>query len=281
VLDRVKIVNFLVVLLALCAVGGTVSFFLMGSRRLTERLPQSGPLVLMDQPAWTSEEMINGIYESVGAREFRLQATRLDALASRLEAICWFENVRVQRTADALMARADWRQPVALVKSGTTRFYVDANSVALEYVPLVNLPLVTVTNIPLVRRPPLGRVVERDDLKAAVALISLLRFMDEKAIAKKPLLREIESVDMANYRGRRKQGSPHIVLYAHDKTPIEWGAEIGSWAQFMEASDEEKLGRLYTYYRERETLQGGVKHINLWNPREIPRPSHQVQVPPR
>lgn len=278
-LDRAKIVQTLLILLAFGAVGGLVIFFVMGERYTLSRLPETGPLVLVDQPAWTSEEMIDSIYALAGAREFPLRANSLKHVAARLEETCWLENVKVQLARDSMIARADWHQPIALVKSGTTRFYVDATGVALEHVALTNLHLVTVTNLGIPRPPVFGRVVDRDDLKAAVALISLLRLMDGQSVPAKPLLREIESVDMKNFRGRRDKDASHIILYTQDKTPILWGAEIGNWAQFMEASDEEKLGRLYTYYQERGTLQGGVKRINLREPREIPRPSAQVQAP--
>lgn len=280
-LDRTKIVQTLLILLAFSAFGGLFFFFIVGERYTTSRLPQTGPLVLMDPPAWTSEELINDIYATAGAREFPLTANSLKRVAARLEETCWLDHVKVQLTGESLIARADWHQPIAMVKSGTTRFYVDAVGVALEHVPLTNLPLVTVTNLGIPRPPAFGRVVDRDDLKAAVALISLLRLMDEQSVPVKPLLREIESVDMKNFRGRRDKDASHIVLYTLDKTPILWGAEIGNWAQFMEASDEEKLGRLYTYYQERGTLQGGVKRINLREPREIPRPAAQVQAPTR
>ncbi len=280
-LDRTKIVQTLLILLAFSAVGGLLIFFVMGERYATSRLRQTGPLVLTDPPAWTSEELIGGIYAAAGAREFPLTANSLRRVAARLEETCWLENVKVQLTGESLIARCDWHQPIVFVKSGTTRFYVDATGVALEHVSLTNLPLVTVTNLGIPRPPTFGRVVDRDDLKAAVALISLLRLMDEKSVPAKPLLHEIESIDMKNFRGRRDKDASHILLYTLDKTPILWGAEIGNWAQFMEASDEEKLGRLYTYYQERGTLQGGVKRINLREPREIPRPSVQAQVPTR
>jgi hypothetical protein len=106
-----------------------------------------------------------------------------------------------------------------------------------------------------------------------------MQWMDRQTVPTKPLLDEIESINVSNFGGRRERGAAHIVLYAKDKTPIYWGAEIGAWAQFVEASDEEKLARLYTCYQERGTVQGGVKYIDLRLPREIPRPAPQVANP--
>jgi hypothetical protein len=281
-MDRDKVVRMMLTFLACVAAVGIVFLFIFGERYLLRRHPQRGPLVLVGQPAWASEEMVESVYQAAGAREFPLHTESLERVAERLEQSCWLENVRVQLTTDSMTAHADWLQPVALVKYGTTRFYVDQHCVALEAVTLTNLPLVTLKNIKVPRRPPLGRVVDRDDLKAAVALVSVLKVMDHEIVPSKPLLREIESIDMENYRGRKKKNAPHIIIYTLDKTPIEWGAELDSWAQFMEAPDQVKLSRLYTYYKDRQyTLQGAVKHINLHMPEEIPRPSQKYQTPSR
>jgi len=48
---------------------------------------------------------------------------------------------------------------------------------------------------------------------------------------------------------------------------------MGKWQQHLELSDEEKLASLYSYYKDYGTLSGGVKFINLRDPRDnIPLP---------
>jgi hypothetical protein len=59
---------------------------------------------------------------------------------------------------------------------------------------------------------------------------------------------------------------PHIVLFAKDKTRIIWGAELGCWQRYLEAPDEDKLARLYNYYKQFGSLLDGVKYIDLRSP---------------
>ena len=97
--------------------------------------------------------------------------------------------------------------------------------------------------------------------------------MDKLTTPDKPLLYEIDSIDVSNFNGRENRQFPHIVLYAKDKTEIIWGAEIGNWARHFEAKDEEKLAKLYSYYKEHGSLLEGVKYINLRDPQDdIPLP---------
>ena len=63
------------------------------------------------------------------------------------------------------------------------------------------------------------------------------------------------------------------MLYAKDNTPIMWGAAVGKWQQHLESTDEQKLAKLYGYYREFGKLSGGTKFINLRDPKDnIPLP---------
>ncbi|GAJ08013.1 unnamed protein product, partial [marine sediment metagenome] len=65
----------------------------------------------------------------------------------------------------------------------------------------------------------------------------------------------------------------HIVLYTTDDTEVIWGAELGKWQQHLEATDAEKLAKLYAYYEEYGSLLGDVKYINLRDPQDrIPLP---------
>jgi hypothetical protein len=77
----------------------------------------------------------------------------------------------------------------------------------------------------------------------------------------------------ANYNGRKNDRRPHIILYAKDNTEITWGAELGKWQRHLESTDEQKLAKLYGYYKEYGTLSGRAKYINLRDPRDkIPLP---------
>jgi len=97
--------------------------------------------------------------------------------------------------------------------------------------------------------------------------------MDESVTPEKPLLNEIDSIDMSNFNGRQHNSQPHIILYTKDNTEIIWGAEFGTWQRHLEATDGEKLAKLYGYYKEYGSLSGGAKYINLRDPQnDVPLP---------
>ena len=99
--------------------------------------------------------------------------------------------------------------------------------------------------------------------------------MDKSFTPKKPLMFEIDRIDVTNFRGRRNEGESHIVLYTKGNIPIIWGAEWGKWQQYLELPDQEKLAGLWDHYLQRGTLMGGVKYlyINLRDPQDkIPLP---------
>ena len=83
--------------------------------------------------------------------------------------------------------------------------------------------------------------------------------MDSLVTPGKPLLFEIDSIDVRNFNGRRSRSKPHIVLYTKDNAEIVWGAEIGTWQRYMEATDEDKLAKLYSHYEEFGTLLNGIQ----------------------
>ena len=91
--------------------------------------------------------------------------------------------------------------------------------------------------------------------------------MDAVVCPDKPLLREIDRIDVSNFDGRKNKLRPHIVLYTKDNTQIIWGAEIGTWQRHLESPDDDKLAKLYTYYQQNGTLSG-VKYINLRDPQQ-------------
>jgi len=97
--------------------------------------------------------------------------------------------------------------------------------------------------------------------------------MDRSETPDKPLLDEIGRIDVSNFNGRDNSRQAHIILYTKDNTEIIWGAELEKWQQHLESTDEEKLAKLYSHYKEYGTLSGDVKFINLRVPQDnIPLP---------
>jgi len=235
------------------------------------------PLELAYVPGWVTEQLKERIYTAAAADGKGLTVSEDTArrVQANLEALAsWLADVRVRTLADRIRVEARWRKPLALVKLGLERFYVDQELVVLEYVPVPALPMVAVTGLSTVlQMPQPGKVWDRADLAAAVAILAKLDRMDQLLVPDKPLLREIARIDVSNFGGRENPRQPHIMLYAKDNTQIIWGAEVGAWAQHLESTDAEKLAKLYGYYKQCGSLLNQAKYINLRDPRDkIPLP---------
>jgi hypothetical protein len=227
-------------------------------------------LELVDVPAWVNSQLKEKVY--VAARgdgnDLRLVQQNIE------REVVWLDEVKVQIRHNALRIEGRWRRPVGLVKSGVRRFYVDVEQVVLDFVAMPRLPIVEITGLSLIiKMPPSGEVWGRDDLAAAITLLDRLDRRDKIEVSQKPLLSEIDRIDVSNFNGRENSRLPHIVLYAKDNTEIIWGAEVGKWQQHLESTDEQKLAKLYSYYKENGTLSGDAKYINLCDPQDdIPLP---------
>ncbi len=235
-----------------------------------------GSLELVGVPAWVNDQLKEKICAAARANgeDLKLDEDAARSVQNNLEReVAWLQNVTVRTTHDTIRIEAQWRKPIALVKRGLRKFYVDAEMVVLDFVPIPTLPIVKVKGLSLITKvPPPGTVWQGEDLAAAVDVLAGLDEMDKLITPDKPLLYEIDSIDVSNFKGREDIRFPHIVLYATDNTEIIWGAEIGTWQRYLEATDGEKLLKLYGYYKEHGSLLG-VKYIKLCDPQDnIPLP---------
>ena len=235
---------------------------------------QNGPVVLVDTPEWVTEQLKAKILATAGGRTFRLDEEAARLVAENLKTSAWLSNINTLTTDKSIDVHATFRKPIALVKSGLSNFYVDAEQVVLDYVPMPHLLIVEIRGLtPVVIMPKFGQVWRRDDLAAAIKILERINRRDKMDTPAKPLLREIAAIDVSNYQGRKNSSRPHIVLYTRDNTEIQWGAELGAWQKYLESTDEQKLAKLYGYYKEKGTLSGRVQYINLRDPRDnIPLP---------
>jgi len=268
------------VLAAVCVLCGIAIGLVLLEKYVGETTPASadeaGP-VLVDIPTWVNEQLKERVYAAArghGENPRLDEDAALSVQRNITEQIAWLDDVKVRITSGRLCIEGRWRKPVALIKSGLYKFYVDAEQVALNYVPMPSLTIVQVTGLPLVTAvPPLGKVWHRNDLAAAIKILDRLDRMDKSLTPDRPLLREIDRIDVSNFKGRQNSNDSHIILYSKDNTEIMWGAEMGAWQRHLESTDEEKLAKLYHYYETYGTLSGGVKYINLRDPRDkIPLP---------
>jgi hypothetical protein len=265
---------------AACIVVGIVAGFSFLEKYVKETTPISDETVrleLANVPAWVNDQLKQKVLAAARGDGWDLM---LDENAAGpvqqniAREVVWLDEVTVQRTHDGFHIEGRWRRPVVLVKSGLLQFYVDAEQVVLDFVEMPHLPIVKITGLPLITKiPPLGEVWGRDDLAAAIEIIKQLEQMDRLVTPDKPLLYKIGRVDVSNFNGRENTQHPHIVMYTKDNTQIIWGAEVGKWQRYLESTDEQKLAKLYGYYKEYGTLSGGAKYINLRDPQDnIPLP---------
>ncbi len=232
---------------------------------------------LIGVPAWVSEPLKEKVYAAVkgyGENPILDEDAALSVQRQIVERIAWMDDVKVRINHGRLQIAGRWRKPVALIKSGPFQFYVDAEMVALDYVPMPHLTIVEVAGLPpVITVPPLGDIWSRNDLAAAIQILAQLDKMDRMQTPDKPLLQEIDRIDISNYKGRHNDNEPHILLYSKDNTKIIWGAEIGTWQRYLESTDEEKLAKLYYYHKTYGLLSGQAKVINICDPRDkVPLP---------
>ena len=265
---------------AACILVGIVAGFSFLEKYVKETTPLSDNTVrleLANVPAWVNNQLKEKVLAAArgDGEDLRLDENAAGPVQQNIaREVVWLDEVTVQRTHDGFRIEGRWRRPVGLIKSGLSRFYVDAEQVVLDFLAMPHLPIVKITGLPLITRtPPLGEVWGREDLASAIEIIKRLEQMDKLVTPDKPLLYEIDRVDVSNFSGRVTSKLPHIVMYAKDNTQIIWGAEVGKWQRYLESTDEQKLAKLYGYYKEYGTLSGGAKYINLRDPQDnIPLP---------
>jgi hypothetical protein len=267
---RNSLIFISIVLGVVCILAAAGIGFIFLEKYVKKEVPieeKQAVLKLVDVPAWANGQLEEKIYTAAraGSKSLKLDDQAAHRVQRNIESqVAWLTNVKVQTTNEALLISAKWRKPLAIIKPGEQQFYVDEDLVVLDFVPVSNLPIVTVKGLSAaLKTPAVGQPWRHDDLAAALAIIARLDRMDKLVTPDKPLLYEIESIDVSNFDGHQSHRSPHIVLVAKDGTQIVWGAEIGTWQRYLEAPDEEKLTSLYAYYKEYGSLLNGVRYINL------------------
>jgi len=230
-----------------------------------------GPLAYAKLPAWVNQEWKDSIYKVVGEGPFPLNDESAKKIAEQLETIAWLSNVKTQVTPEFIMVQADYRRPVGLVDLGNDRkYYLDEQMVVLDYLPLDTLPIIEIKGIASPRSIPApGNRWAAEDAHAAVQLLDILYKMDfnfqQKEQLEKPLLDEIESIDVSNFAARKSTSEPHIFLSVKDGvTQVNWGASWGQAARYLEQTEKDKLIDLYQFFMDNSnTLQGAAKYIEL------------------
>jgi len=236
---------------------------------------REGSLTLVAIPGWADCNLRERVAEIAGGTRFPLTEDTAALVARNLAPMAWLDDLDVQVTHNAVRVKARWRKPVALidVPEDRKKIYVDADLVVLDYLPMPHLPIVEIKGVDLNVVPRPGQMFDQQDLAAGVALVVLLGRMDAQVTPKNPLLEQIASIDVHNFNGHQNPREPHVTLRSKDGTQIIWGAEIGEWTKQLEATDEQKLAKLYAYYRDYGSLSAGARYINLRDPQDkVPQP---------
>ncbi len=259
----------------LCFLVGSGAFLRYAEAYVRTVTPaEEGSLVLVGVPQWANWELKNRVAQFACGTHFPLTEDTASTLARNLASMSWLADVGVRVTHDSVLVNARWRKPVVMIEIRETasKIYVDKDLVVMDHMPMPHLPIVEAKGVALNVVPPPGQVFDEGDLSTAVALALLLNRMDIEHGLKNPLLDQIASIDVANYKGRKypRGSQPHITLQSKDDVQIIWGAEIGEYATYLEANDQEKLAKLYTHYRQSGALSAGgrAKYIHLSNPQD-------------
>jgi len=235
-------------------------------------------VIFEDVPQWVDENVLGAVYATMNpalvGHGSDLSESVVRVIQEVLEPLAYLDQVRVRGGRGSFAVQAKWRKPLVIIKKGLTRFYVDADLMVLGDLSW-NLPLVLVQGVSLDVTPRPGTQVQAQDLAEALKLIHYMDLMDRDLTPNKPLLRQIDSIDMTNHLGRRNRSDSHINLIARDGTTILWGAEMGQSDEHMELSDAKKAARLYTFYKDcGYQLMGKAKYINLRGSRTmVPTPA--------
>jgi len=262
---RIRILAAVVAISAVLAGVGFGFFYL--DKYVLSSSPVAKQQVALDpnMPEWVSGELASLIRLTAGDEKFDFDKQAASRAAKNLMEFEWLKNVKVTLTKDALKMTADYRKPIAMLKLGKKKYYLDKELTPLRHIPVPKLAIVEITGFSLRN---LSDVRLQEDIIAATDIIKLLAAMDEVSKLEKPLLFEIASVDVSNFYGRKysDQSKPNIILYAKDSTPILWGSEPGKTVGQIEATDQQKIASLYEIYEEKGTLLGRFKIIDLQNP---------------
>ncbi len=288
-----RLLQLLVVLVVTSALGGIAVGFVYLERyvrTLSVVADRTGPLELVNPPSWLSNELQDTIVQAAGGRSFPLDRDQARMMAERLEELKWVYGVSIQTTDKTFRIMAEYRKPVAVIKSGGKKWYLvrverkdplyietESRVVILDYVPVEKLPLPEITGFS--SRPPQrpGELWLSDEIIAAVELVTALGRMDAISSPDKPLVAELDRIDISNHSGRKDSKAIHTILYAKDGTEVWWGAAYGESQRYLEATEQEKIASLYTFFKRYGTICGidrGVgQFIDLRSPQKMfPRP---------
>ncbi len=250
-------------------------------REVYSREPHEIYMTLVDKPEWVNHALEDRIFKTVEAAYGRKNPPLDDKTAGKvyqiLKEVEWFDSdsLRVSTKYNGIEISSKYRKPVVYLDFGKGKqFYVDKNLHLLRYVSMPQLHIAEVKGFKKDKhkKPVAGNIWRGDDVDAAIELVEVFQVMDAKRGHKKPLLSEIAYIDVRDY-GSRNVDKSQLTLVAKDGTRIRWGSPVGKASVYLEASESEKLKKIYGFYEKYGTIQGKVKYIDPRIPeKSIPLP---------
>ncbi len=194
-------------------------------QRIAEQRRDTPTITLHHLPTWMPEPLSKQLEQRVAA-VLSTDPFDRDALANaatQLEDSAWVERlIRImRRPGNHVDVYAEYRIPAALVEAEGRYHLVDHAGVRLPLVyersSVEKMPLVTLRGVQR-EAPPQGRLWQGKDLIAGLQVTQL--------VMTQPWARQIKSVDVTNFDGRRWRNRPHIVLNTRHGE-IRWGRAPG------------------------------------------------------
>jgi hypothetical protein len=137
-----------------------------------------GLLELVNPPDWFNEALEEKISKAASAHgeDLKLDEEAAYSVQRNINSyVSWMKNVKVLTSDTSIRIKADWRRPLALIKFGLDKFYVDDELVVLDYVPMPELPIVQIKGLAAKTQiPQPGSVWQHADLSAAIKIPVLL-----------------------------------------------------------------------------------------------------------
>ena len=233
-------------------------------------------LELADVPPWLQRPQNRHILQSVkqeagiSQEQSHLDDGLTQRLAARLGRSGWVRKVvSVEKCyGGRIVARCEYRQPIAWVMHGDWCFLVDDACVRLPgryaHVQVARAGLLQVAGV---RSPPpeVGQPWDGEDLADAIRLVSQL--------ADQPFREQIVGVLVYNHDGREDPYEAHIELATDQPgNRIRWGRAPGEELG-LEPTAEQKLALLQGLYRKYRRVDMGKSYV------DIRRSPYSVDVP--
>ncbi len=256
---------------ALLAVG-IVMFFNMCEgyvQSISQKRDLSLTVELKNPPDWLSPELNRDICLATGINrdDFLLDKSLTSQWRNNLAQNPWIKNVNnIHKRFDGrVVLDCDIRRPLAIIENQGRNFYIDVEGMVMPYQP-TNGHLVRLRGHQSESLKP-GESIHTPELIAGIEVLQLILQVDENLPMGDRLWTELAILDVSNFQGRQDALRSQLTLYTKGNTEVRWGAPVGNYIAFKEASDKLKLTTLYREFKQTGSLDH-YQYVELRNHRK-------------